>query len=167
MTKFPWKDFLDTLEAECQKIKEEKDYNLDFSKQLAKARAALLQGDKKWAKLVTEAIQDREKYKEDAEQRHGWFENLKKVKQCIDKYEDDMQDALREMWSEDDRKSRDRIRAFDDRLSESMLDIPRESVGVRLRNASYLMMGLDSQQYPPYLHTRFNKMYKLLGYKRA
>ncbi len=161
MTKSPWDKFLDTLEEENETIKQEKDYNLDFAKALAQARKALLQDDQEnWANLVIEAI--RYKRDKDAMQQH-WSEKLKEIEQGINSHRDAMQDALRELWSEDDRRLRDRIHAFNNRLPENIRD---PLVGVRLRRASYLMMGLDPQEYPPYHKGRFYDMYKFLNYKR-
>lgn len=163
MKKSPWDEFLYTVQAHCEAIKQDENYNLDFAKDLAQARNALLQGDKRWAHLVTTAIRDRKKHKKDASRRGIWFEDLNKVEEGIEKHEYAMQDALRELWSEDDRKLGDRIRAFDSKLPENMLD---NNVGVHIRIASYLMMGLDPQKYPPYHKGRFYDMYKFLDYKR-
>ncbi len=163
MTKSLWDAYLDTASEHYEAIEEGEDYDLDFAKALAKARNALLQGDSSWANLVTTAIRDRDKRKEDAKQRHGWFENMRKVEQGIDNHPDAMRDALRELWSEDDRTPAERIRAFDSKVPENMLDT---RVGVHIRIASYLMMGLDAHLYPPYQTGRFGKIYKHLDYEQ-
>ena len=93
-----------------------------------------------------------------------FWPNKQKIAKCVDNHPDEVRDALREMWSEDDRTPGDRIRAFDDRLSESMLDIPPSAVGSRLTIASYFMMGLDAQRYPPYHERRFRGTYTQLDY---
>ena len=160
MTKSLWDACLAAVNEQYETIDQEEKYKFDLAAALAKARTALLHDEPDWPDLATAAVRH----------KHNnlihWM-NQEKVVGCIASHPNEMRDALREMWSEDDRTPGDRIRAFDDRLSESMLDIPPSAVGSRLAIASYFMMGLDAQRYPPYQTKRFQSTYKQLDYPQS
>ena len=157
MTKSLWDEYLETAREKYEVIEREERYKIDLAEALANARKAWLNDEPDWLELVTAAI----KHKHN--NLINW-RNLNKLKKCIANYPDEVREALREMWSEEDRTPGDRIRAFDSRLSEDMLDIPPTATGTRLRNAAYFMMGLGVHQYPPYQERRFQSSYKELGY---
>ena len=157
MTKSLWDEYLAAAQEKYETIEREENYKFGLAAALAKARAALLQDDPDWSDLVKTSV------------THGknnliYWPNKQKIAKCVDNHPDEMRDALREMWSEDNRTPGDRIRAFDDRLSESMLNIPPSAVGSRLTITSYFMMGLDAQRYPPYHERRFRGTYAQLDY---
>ena len=160
MTKSLWDEYLAAANKWYETIEREENYKFGLAAALAKARAALLQDDPDWSDLVKTTV------------THGknnliYWTIKQEIAECVDNHPDEMRDALREMWSEDDRTPGDRIRAFNSRLSESILDIPQSMTGTRLAIASYLMMGLDAQRYPPYQITKFQAIYKHLGYPQA
>ena len=160
MTKSLWDEYLAAAQEKYETIEREENYKFNLAAALAKARTALLRDEPDWPDLATGAVRH----------KHNnlihWM-NQGKVVRCIASNPDEVRDALREMWSEDDRTPGDRIRAFDDRLSESMLDIPPSAVGSRLTIASYFMMGLDAQRYPPYQKRKFQSTYKQLDYPQS
>ena len=157
MTKSLWDAYLAAANRRYPMIEQEENYKFVLAAALAKARTALFQGDPNWSDLVKTSV---------ARGKNNliYWPNKRKIVQCIDNHPDEVRDALLEMWSEDDRAPGDRIRAFDSRLSESMLDIPPSAVGSRLTITSYFMMGLDAQQYPPYHTGRFRGAYTQLDY---
>ena len=159
MTQSLWDEYLATAAEKYEYIQREEVYKFSLAEALADTRKALLQGEENWRDLVKAAV------KHKFNNIINW-RNLNKTIACLDAYPDAMREALLEMWSEDDRTPGDRIRAFDGRLSENMLDIRPTAAGSRLNIASYLMMGIDPKQYPPYLHSRFKSLYEHLNYPR-
>ena len=160
MTKSLWDEFIDKAHEHYEEIKREEDYKFALADALAKARDALLQDRPDWEELVTAAIMHRDN-------NLIFYINRDKFKKCIANHRQDVREALRELWSEDDRTPGDRIRAFDNRLSEGMLNIKKRHTGSRLAIESYLMMGIDAQQYPPFRRDTFRITYTKLGYPQA
>ena len=160
MTKSPWDEFLYKAHKHYEEIKREEHYKFALADALAKARDALLQDRPDWEELVTAAIMHRDN-------NLIFYINRDKFKKCIANHRQDVREALRELWSEDDRTPGDRIRAFDNRLSEVMLNIKKRHTGSRLAIESYLMMGIDAQQYPPFRRDTFRITYTKLGYPQA
>ena len=159
MTQSLWDEYLAAAQKQYETIEQGERYKSTLAEECAKAREALLQDEANWAELVTAAISHK------LNNIVNW-RNIQKIEQCIDNHPDAMRDALREMWSEDDRTPGDRIRAFDSGLPQNILDIRPTAVGTRLNIASYLMMGLDAQRYPPYQITKFEEIYTHLGYRQ-
>ncbi len=157
MTESPWDAYLVAAKKRYEHIEKEENYKFNLAAALAKARTALLQNDPNWTDLVKTSVTR-------GKNNLIYWPNKQKIAKCVDNHPDEVRDALREMWSEDNRTPGDRIRAFDDRLSESMLNIPPSAVGSRLTIASYFMMGLDAQRYPPYHERRFRGTYTQLDY---
>ena len=160
MTKSLLDEYLARTREKYEAIERGERYKIKLAEALVNARHALLNDKPDWLELVTAAVSH--KYN-----NLIYWGNLNKFKKCIANYPDEVREALREMWSEEDRTPGDRIRAFDSRLSEDMLDIPPTATGSRLAIASYLMMGIDSQQYPPFRRDTFRIIYTKLGYPQA
>ncbi len=127
----------------------------DLAEALKTAREALLRDDDDWPSLVTAAI----KHKDN---NIIFYVNKTKLTNWIENNQTEAREALLGMWSEGDRSPGDRVRSFDANVPESVW--PQTAVGTRLTSASYLMMGLDAQRYPPYQRTPFTKAYRRLGY---
>ena len=89
------------------------------------------------------------------------WRNHSKLTEWIDGNVDEAREALSEMWSERDRTPGDRIRAFDSRLPESVFS--RGATSSRLDAASYFMMAIDTQSYPPYRPERIPKRVSDVG----
>ena len=73
-----------------------------------------------------------------------------------------VRDALLELWADDDRTPGERIRAFDAKLPADVFS--EGSTSARLDAASYLMMGLDPDKFPPCRLRSFRDTYKLVWY---
>ncbi len=160
MTKSPWDIYLTKAQKKHEEIKQRERHQLALAKRVTEARNAFLQGQEEWAELVTTAVMHKDN-------DLIYYINRNKIKTCIANHRNEMREVLREMWSEDNLTDGDRIRAFDRRLSENMLNIPRSATGSRLMIASYLMMGIDAQQYPTFSANRFDSTYKELEYEKA
>ncbi len=160
MTKSPWDEYLAEAQARREEIEQEENYKLALAEKLAEARYALLQGNPDWTELVMTAIRRKES-------NNILNYNRNKVQKCIANHPDEVWNALRKMWSEDDQAPGKRIRTFDKRLSENMLKIPESNTGSRLTIASYFMMGIDVQKYPPFHRDTFRLRYTKLQYKQA
>jgi len=155
-TKAKWDAYLATASERRSEIYEFERYKEEnLAKALKRAREALLGDDDEWPKLVTKAI----KHKDN---NIIFYLNKSKLTSWIEGNRIEAREALLGMWSQGDRSPSDRVRFFDAEVPESVW--PRTSVGTRLNSASYLMMGLDAQRYPPYQRTLFTKAYRLLGY---
>ena len=155
MTQALWDSYLASAKGRYEEIDEKERYKIELGKALARAREALLRGERDWPKLVKAAI------------THGkniniHWRNHSKLTEWIDGNVDEAREALSEMWSERDRTPGDRIRAFDSRLPESVFS--RGATSSRLDAASYFMMAIDTQSYPPYRQSAFRNAYRTLGY---
>ena len=155
MTDAPWSAYLSRAREKYEEIERNERYKIDLGNALAAARAALLGNDRDWPGLVKAAITHR---KNNIIHR---FDQPKLVK-WVDDHTGEARDALLEVWSEDDRTPGDRVRAFDGRLPESVFG--RGAKSGRLLVASYFMMGIDTQGYPPYRQRAFQDTYRSLSY---
>ena len=125
---------------------------------MTRAREALLREERDWPTAVTAAITQNKNniiHRFDHADLVEWIEgNVGEAR-----------GVLSEMWSEDDRTPGDRVRSFDGGLPESVKK--RGAVGTRLNFASYFMMAIDPQQYPPYRQNWFRATYQRLGYPES
>ncbi|MCY4574750.1 MAG: hypothetical protein OXF01_18390 [Gemmatimonadetes bacterium] len=127
----------------------------DLAKALKNARAAVLDDDDDWPQLVTQAIKHRDN-------NIIFYVNKTKLANWIADDPAKAREALSALWSKDDRPAGDRVRSFDAIVPATVW--PRSAVGTRLTTASYLMMAVDPQRYPPYQRTPFTKTYRRLQY---
>ena len=130
-------------------------YKSALGEALTRAREALLRDERDWSKLVLKAVQHKDNI------NLNWRVQAKLVK-WIDDNTAEVRDALSAIWSDHDQTPGDRVRAFDDRLPASVYS--RGSGSARLDIASYFMMGIDLQRYPPYRRKAFRNTYRSLGY---
>ncbi len=155
ITKGLWDSYLATAKERQEEIARQEDYKATLAEELAKARRALLSDDDGWPRLVIAAI----KHKDNNIIFHV---NKSKLTNWIEGNRAEAREALLGMWSQGDRSPGDRVHSFDAKVPESVW--PRTAVGTRLNSASYLMMGLDAQRYPPYQIRLFTNAYRWLGY---
>ena len=155
MTDTTWNAYLARARQMYEKIETGERYKIELGEALTRAREAVLRDERDWPGLVKAAITHR---KNNIIHR---FDQPKLVK-WVEDHPGEARDALSEMWSGDDRMPGDRVRAFDSRLSESVFG--RGAKSSRLLVASYFMMGIDTQQYPPYRQSAFQDTYRNLGY---
>lgn len=155
-TKAKWDAYLAIASERRDEIYHVERYKEDkLAKALKSAREALLRDDDDWPSLVTAAI----KHKDN---NIIFYVNKTKLTDWIENNRTQAREALLGMWSEGDRSPGDRVRSFDANVPESVWRLT--AVGTRLTSASYLMMGLDAQRYPPYQRMLFTKAYRRLGY---
>ena len=143
MTEALWDSYLATASEKYEEIDRNERYKIDLGTALTAAREALLRDQRDWSKLVLEAIRHK-----DNNIIHPRYDQPKLVK-WVEGNANEARDALSDVWSEDDRTPGDRVRAFDARLPESVFS--RGAKSARLDAASYFMMGVDPQRYPPCL----------------
>ena len=155
MTDAPWNAYLDRARERYGEIDRGERYKTALGEALTRAREALLRDEGDWPGLVKAAITHRKNniiHRFDQPKLVNW----------VDDHAGEVHEALSEMWSEDERTPGDRVRAFDGRLPESVFG--RGAKSTRLLVASYFMMGIDTQGYPPYRQSAFRNTYQRLGY---
>ncbi len=155
MTDAPWSAYLARAREMREEIARNERYKIDVGTALASAREALLGGERDWPRLVKTAITHKKN------NIINWRYHSK-LTGWVEGNEDEVRDALSEMWSEDDRTPGDRVRAFDGRLPESAFS--RGSRAARLNVASCLLMAIDPQRYPPYRQKAFRVAYQRLDH---
>ena len=155
MTEALWDSYLAAARERYEEIDRAERFKIDLGKALTGAREALLHDERDWPKLVKAAITHKQNT------IVNW-RNHSKLTGWIDGNGGEAREALSKMWSEDDRTPGDRVRGFDDGLPESVFT--RGATGTRLNVASYFMMGIDPQRYPPYRQKPFRVAYQSLGH---
>ncbi len=158
MTTALWDSYLAAAKARYDEIEREERFKLDLGRALTRAREALLRDERDWPTLVKAAITHKRNIV------INW-RNHSKLTEWIDGNVGEARDTLSGLWSEDDRTPADRVRSFDGGLPESVFS--RGAVGTRLNVASYFMMGIDPQRYPPYRRKPFRAAYERLGYPQS
>ena len=165
-----WKPYLEEVHRYVESGRldsEEVDYKLRLGDALEKARQAVLAGRDDWRDLVKAATQG--KYHPMA------WRNAGKLRQWIDDDPDAALNALRSLWTEDDRSTSERIRSFSALYPWESKggEVPPEGArhpkygtngrGTRLRTISVLLMALDPSTYPPFMRSVFDSTYRRLG----
>ena len=116
----------------------ENTYKIEIGQRLAAARATVLTKSEEWPDLIKHSIRN----------SGNLIHHVQKAQFCdwIDEAPDDAHRALSMLWSDGDTDSCERVRAFMDLFSGSVIS----GVGTRTNIASVLLMGLDAEQYPPF-----------------
>ena len=153
-----WDAYLATAKEKYEEIERAEHYKTDLGKALAKARQALLHDGEDWPKLVVAAI------KHNKNNLIHWQAQSPLAK-WIDSNADEARDALSGIWTSDDRTPGERVRSFDGKLPEHVFS--RQAKSTRLDVASYFMMGIDPQRYPPYRQGAFQVTYRKLDYPES
>ena len=159
MTKSLWDEYLETVRKKYDVIARKERYKIDLAKALANARKALLNDEPNGLDLVTAAVTHR---------RNNLIHyiNKDKLKEWIDGNQTEARNALLGIWAQDDRTLEDRIVSFNAILpNDKAKPFGISGTGTRLNVASYFMMGINAQLYPPYQCSKFNHIYKWFGYK--
>ena len=154
-TKDTWDSYLATARERYEEIVRVERYKIELGGALTRTREALLRNEQGWPRLVKEAIGHK------LNNIVNW-RNHSKLNEWIDRNVDEARGALLELWTEDDRSPGARVRSFDAKLPESVFS--PGATGTRLNVASYFMMGIDPQRYPPYRRGRFQDTYRRLGH---
>ncbi len=146
---------------------EDVQYKLRIGDALRKARRAALAGRSDWRNLLKAATQG---------QNHPMsWRTAGKLRQWVDDQPDAALQALRVLWTEDDRSVSERVRGFsalypwEPKGGGAPPDAVRHSRygtngrGTRLRTISVLLMALDPSGYPPVMRSVFDSAYRRLG----
>ena len=138
-------------------------YKDDLGAAVSAARSGVLAETEEWPQLLKDAIEHRRNnlisgraYVEGKESNQG------KLVRWVDQNTEEVRLALLELWTEADRTVGKRIRSFDDLLPDDVYS--KVSKSARLDAASYLMMGLDADRFPPCRRGKFSDTYSWLGY---
>ena len=165
-----WKPYLEEVHRYVESGRldsEEVDYKLRLGDALERARQAVLAGRDDWRDIVKAGTQGKH-------HPMAW-RNAGKLRQWIDDDPDAALNALRSLWTEDDRSTSERIRSFSALYPWESKggEVPPEGVrhpkygtngrGTRLRTISVLLMALDPSTYPPFMRSVFDSAYQRLG----
>ena len=153
MTKARWDSYLAAARQRHDEIVRAEGFKLALGEAVAQARAALLRDERDWPMMVKAAIAHKENT------IINW-RNHSKLTEWVDGNVGEARTTLSGIWAEDDRTPGDRVRSFDGSLPEGVFS--RGAVGTRLNVASYFMMGIDPQRYPPYRRKPFRVAYQRL-----
>ena len=134
---------------------EEIGYKVEVGRKLAEAREAVLAGTDDWADLLKRALNPNDA------NFINW-RNISNFNQWCVGYPDEALKALQAIWTGDASSVAERVRDFCDLLPESVIS----GAGTRLNLASGLLMGLDVQQYPPFLARLMGQTYERTGYSK-
>ncbi len=159
MTKSLWDEYLKTAREKYEVIERKERYKIKLAEALANARHALLNDEPDWLELVTAAVKHRHNNIID-------WRNVDKLKKWFDENQTEARNALLGIWAQDDRALEDRIMSFNAILpSDKENPFGISGTGTRLNVASYFMMGINAQLYPPYQRSKFEHIYEWLGYQ--
>ena len=116
------------------------DWDIEIGRKLAAVRKAVLAGAGNWANLLKRALG------RDEANFTNW---------CAEHPE-----ALQAIWTTDESSASERVRDFCHLLPLRVISGP----GSRTWTASLLLMGLDVEQYPPFVTSVFRKAYRRTEY---
>ena len=147
---------------------EEVDYKLRIGEALSEAREAVLNDHSRWPDLVKRGVR--------GDHHPMAWRQASALGQWIDDDPEAALEALRALWTDNDRSTSERIRTFSALYpwKSTGADVPTEGVlhpkygtngrGVRLRTISVLLMALDPSSYPPFMRSVFSAVYRRLGF---
>ena len=131
-------------------------YKREMSKDLGAARLAVLASAPNWHELLKYALRSRPGHPINwtlVSDLHRW---------CTEHSEQALA-ALQALWTESDLSVTERISAFTNILPDSAI---RGAVGSSTNIISVLVMGLNVEQYPPFMITAFDQAYERTGYDK-
>ena len=134
---------------------EEVIYKLEIGRNLATARDALLGGNGDWLDLVKAAIKSNRN-------NLVYWRNVDKFIGWIDEHKGEASAALRSFWSAEEKEVGERIHSFSSEFPKEVI----KGSGVRLNLISLLLMGLDPNQFPPYMPRVFSSTYERIGHPK-
>jgi RecA/RadA recombinase len=133
---------------------QERNYKLGIATALGEAREAL-QNDGQWFSLLEKCFK-RQDQNIVQWRSSGAFLDWARANR------EEISDLLTPVWSISSGRGPD-VEAFFARFSAAVRELLR-SPGARITIASFLLMGVDPYQYPPYRATPFTTAYRLTGY---
>lgn len=141
----------------------ELNYKRAIGQELRKVRDAVLLGDDDWLDRLKQIPA------KDMDNLCDWRYRSELFK-WFDADQSEALKALRKLWARDDRLLEEtrsvnevvaRVHDFAKRLPQDVI----RGLGGRLRPISVLLMGLDAEQYPPFMTTLFRKAYQRTGFQ--
>ena len=156
LEKDKWDEFVRRAQAYIatgQLESEEIVYKVEIGRKLAEARDAVFAGAGDWADLLKRALNPNDA------NFINWRQTSNFNHWCVG-YPDEALQALQAIWTGDASSVAERVRDFCDLLPQSVIS----GAGTRLNLASGLLMGLDVQQYPPFLARLMGQTYERTGY---
>ena len=138
--------FLDTGKMEAWELRDK----LDIGQKLALAREAVLEGDDEWDAQVKRGLAGSLVHFTQLSNLHNW----------ISESPEDARAALQVLWARNGTSLSERVRAFCDLFPPSITS----GTGVRMNVISQLLMGINTEQHPPFRVTTFDKAYERTGY---
>ena len=151
-----WDDFVSDAQRYFDSGRLEKDeieYKVEIGRKLEAVRKAVFTRADDWADLLKQALNTREG------NIINWRSAASLNRWCIE-HPDEALRALQAIWTEDVASVSERASHFSDLLPDSVVRGP----GTRLNLVSVLLMGLDVEQYPPFLVSTLGGAYERTGY---
>ncbi len=129
---------------------EEVDYKVKIGSRLAEARESVLEDAEDWSNKVKAGLVDNLIHRIEQSKFRRW----------INESPDDALLALQAIWVGDDTSVDQALRDFGELLPPSV----SSGLGTRTTLMSVLLLGLDAEQYPPFMVTVFEEAYGRTGY---
>ena len=147
-------EFLDSGRLESWEL----NYKIEIGQKLAAAREAVLAEADEWTQLIKNGIAN-------SLNNIVHFTQISNFCRWVDSSPNDALRALNALWVDDDSPVSRRVRSFSELLPQSVIrGSVGTGVGTRTSVASYLLLGLDVQDYPPFKVTLFNDAYRRIEY---
>ena len=152
----PWDEFVRRVQEYIESgllSSQEIDYKSRIGRELALAREEVLTSTAGWADRVKSALPNGNPLD---------FRAKSRFCEWVDSSPNESLRALQLIWARDDSSATERIRAFGEVIPGSVVSRP----GTFTTLASVLLMGLDSERYPPFRITLLDKAYERSRYDR-
>ena len=137
---------------------QENDYKRLIGERLSVAREAVLAGGENWRELVKRGLSGNLVFQITRSRFNRW----------VDNFADHALEALRTLWQDSNSSLETRFEGFNAKLPKEDVNGIRGTgitgAGSRARLISVLLMGLDMDEYPPYLMTLFYTAYGQIDY---
>ena len=131
-------------------------FKRDMAKDLGATRNAVLASAPNWHDLLKHALRSRRGHPID-------YRLLSDFDKWCTEHSEQALAALQALWTESNLSITERIRAFTNILPDSAI---RGAVGSSTNIISVLVMGLNVEQYPPFMITAFDQAYERTGYDK-
>ncbi len=140
------REYVDTGKMESEQLV----HKVEIGRKLEEARQEVLGDTDGWGDLVKEGTAGKFIHHMERSELHQW----------IDHHPVEALNAMRAIWNPDASSVSERIRGYCDLFPK----LPSSGTGTRAKIASLLLMGLDTEQYPPFGLNSYRKAYLLTGY---
>ena len=144
-----WDDFLAQVQAYVATGRleaDELDYKLKIGRTLSQAREAVRTDTEGWQDLVTSGV----------ENNLVFHVNKSKLQDWMKENGDDVRHILLDLWKPE--------RKISERFTRICPHLPMTGPGTHANLVSVLLMGIDTQKFPPFRLRIFNRTYTRAGY---